>query len=79
MAFISLGEGLLVNYTHSGVNFDARSIASYITYNQYLAVTTARELPIVSGLFLKIRLQQSGHALIGIRGLNAGRRLEIPL
>ena len=69
LASISLGDASLVIYNHTGAILDARSIASY---NQYLAVTTARDFSVVLGLFVKIRLQQAGRELVGIRGSNAG-------
>ena len=51
---ISLGEGEIVNYTHSAVILDARSIASY---NEYLAVT-ADSLDFA--VFVRIRRQREG-------------------
>ena len=64
LSSISLGERLIVNYPHAATILDPRSIASY---NEYLAVTARQS---VLGVFVRIRSQQPGNPLVGIRNQN---------
>ena len=68
LSSISLGERLIVNYPHTATILDPRSIASY---NEYLAVTVASTVSVLSGVFVRIRSQQqSGEPLVAIRTQN---------
>ena len=65
IASISLGEKLIVNYTHTSSILDARSMASY---NEYLAVPVTTESSSgLFGLFLQIRPSE-GPPVVGIFG-----------
>ena len=65
LASISLGEKLIVNYTHTSGILNASSMASY---NEYLAVPVVQgSSDILFGLFVQIRPSE-GPPIIGIFG-----------
>ena len=65
LASISLGEKLIVNYTHGSLILDARSMASY---NEYLAVPVTRTESNngIFGLFVRIRSLEGATSTVGI-------------
>ena len=65
LSSISLGEKLIVNYTHGSDILDARSMASY---NEYLAVPVTITATTINnfGLFVRIRSLEGATATVGI-------------
>ena len=73
LSSISLGEKLIVNYTHGSVILDARSMVSY---NEYLAVPVTRTESNngIFGLFVRIRSLEGARSTVGIFSSGAEAR-----